>query len=124
MSFRILGLDPAPFRPLVGLSDAALAARGARRYVVDADPGFPDRIEVRDLAIGEIAILLNYEHQPADTPYRSRHAIFIGEGTTQALDQVAIVPDALRRRPISLRAFTAAGEMTDADLVDASISPL
>ena len=96
MSFRILGLDPAPFRPLVGLSDAALAARGARRYVVDADPGFPDRIEVRDLAIGETAILLNYEHQPADTPYRARHAIFIGERATQALDQVDVVPEALR----------------------------
>ena len=125
MSFRILGLDPAPFRHLVGLSDAALAAQGAKRYVVDANPGFPDRIEVRDLAIGETAILLNYEHQPADTPYRSRHAIFIGEGATQALDQVDIVPDALRRRPISLRAFTAAGEMTDAALVDGEhLAPL
>jgi hypothetical protein len=118
MSFRIQGLDPTPFRHLIGLSDAALIAHGARRYVVDADPGFPDRIEVRDLAIGETAILLNYEHQPADTPYRSRHAIFIGEASTRPLEMVDDVPDALRRRPISLRSFTATGEMLDADLSD------
>ncbi|RZL53749.1 MAG: DUF1203 domain-containing protein [Sphingomonas sp.] len=118
MSFRIQGLDPAPFRHLIGRTDAALAAQGARRCVVDAHPGFPDRIEVRDLAIGETAILLNYEHQPADTPYRSRHAIFIGETATQALDRIDMIPDALRIRPISLRAFTAAGDMTAADLAD------
>ena len=29
MIFRITGLDPAPFRPLYGLDDAALAARSA-----------------------------------------------------------------------------------------------
>jgi hypothetical protein len=28
MSFRIVGLDPAPFRHLFGLSDADLIARG------------------------------------------------------------------------------------------------
>lgn len=48
MSFRITGLDPAPFRALYGLPDDALAAAGAERYVVDATPGFHDRIEFRD----------------------------------------------------------------------------
>jgi hypothetical protein len=31
MSFRIRGLDPAPFLPLYGLDDAALAALGVAR---------------------------------------------------------------------------------------------
>lgn len=118
MSFRIQGLDPSPFRHLISLTDAALAAYGAKRYIVDTSPGFPDRIEVRDLAIGETAILLNYEHQPADTPYRSRHAIFVGEASIQALDVVDSLPEALRRRTISLRSFSATGEMIDADLVE------
>ena len=125
MAFRIQGLDPAEFQHLVGLSDADLAAQGVRRTVVDAKPGFPDRVAVRDLEIGETALLLNYEHQPADTPYRSRHAIFVGEASRQALDLVDAIPEAMRRRPISLRAFSAAGDMLDADLADgAALEPL
>jgi hypothetical protein len=125
MSFRLHGLDAAQFAHLTGLSDPELAALGARRYVVDAKPGFPDRIEVRDLEIGERAILLNYEHQPADTAYRSRHAIFIREGATCALDVIDTIPDVIRTRPISLRAFDASGEMLHADLADgAELEPL
>lgn len=67
MPFRVLELAPSQFRHLAGLSDAELARVGAKRYVVDAVPGFPDRIEIRDLEVGEHAILLNFEHQPAVT---------------------------------------------------------
>jgi hypothetical protein len=118
MSFRVLGINPDQFSHLYELSDADLAAAGAKRYVVDAKPGFPDRIGVRDMEIGEYAILLNYEHQPADTPYRSRHAIFVREGATVALDVIDAIPEAIRTRPISLRAFNEDGEMLDADLSD------
>lgn len=117
MSYRITGLDPAPFRPLYGLSDAALAAHGVQRHVADARPGFPDRIEVRDAEPGERLLLLNYVHQPADTPYRASHAIYVREGAETPFDRVDEIPDALRVRPISLRAFNAAGDMVDADLV-------
>lgn len=118
MAFRVRGLSPEPFRHLFGLDDAALAAAGAQRYVVDQAPGFPDRIEVRDLQPGETALLLNYVHQPADTPYRASHAIFVREGATDACDAVDRIPEAIRIRPISLRAFDAAGQMLDADLLD------
>lgn len=118
MTFRLIGLDPAPFRPLYGLADGALAARGVERVVANSRPGFPDRIELRDLDPGETALLLNHVHQPADTPYRASHAIFVREGAERALDMVDAIPEAMRVRPISLRAFDAAGEMVDADLVE------
>jgi hypothetical protein len=118
MAFRVRGIDPSRFQDLIGRSDAELAARGVRRCRVDCTPGFPDRVEVRDLEVGETALLLNFEHQPADTPYRARHAIFVGEGSRRALDLVDALPDAILRRPISLRAFDADGEMVDADLAD------
>lgn len=121
--YRVQGLDPSLFQHLIGLSDAELERQGARRYVVDATPGFPDRVEVRDLEVGETAILLNYEHQPSQTPYRSRHAIFIGETAIAALDLVDELPPAMRIRPISLRAFNSAGEMLDADLADGTGLP-
>ena len=54
MPFRITGLSPDPFRPLFGLSDQELAAKGVRRYVADSKPGFPDRVDMRVcLADGE-----------------------------------------------------------------------
>ena len=118
MSFRITGLSPQPFRHLFGLSDEQLALHGARRYVAGTKPGFPDRIELRDAEPGETLILVNYVHQPADTPYRASHAIFVREGAESAYDRVNEVPDVLRVRPISLRAFDADDLMADADLVD------
>lgn len=118
MSFRITGLDPAPFAHLYGLSDEALASHGASRYVADKAPGFPDRIEVRDLQPGEACLLINFAHQPADTPYRASHAIFVREGAERAYEAVDEIPEALRVRPLSLRAFDAGHMMIDADLVD------
>ena len=74
MDFRITGLSAEPFRHLFGLDDDQLAAHGARRMIADKKPGFPDRIELRDAEPGESVLLLNYTHQPADTPFRSSHA--------------------------------------------------
>ena len=118
MSFRIKGLSPTPFVPLYGLSEAELATRGVIRYPVDKNPGFPDRIEMRDASPGENVLLLNHVCQPADTPYRATHAIFVREGATRAFDEVDVVPEVLRQRVLSLRAYDAKGMMVDADVVD------
>lgn len=118
MDFRIRGLDPALFTHLFGLDDATLAAAGARRYRVDHTPGFPDRVEVRDLEPGERALLVNYTHQPADNPYRASHAVFVREGATIAYDAVNEIPAVIRIRMMSLRAFDDDHMMLDADLVD------
>jgi hypothetical protein len=120
MTFRIRGLSPEPFQPLFGLPDHALRTHGAVRHVVDAPAGFPDRVEMRDCAPGETVLLLNYVHQPADTPYRSSHAIFVREGATRAYDAVGVVPEVLRTRLLSVRAFDARHLMADADVVEGS----
>jgi hypothetical protein len=118
MDYRITGLAPDDFSHLFGLDDEALREFGARRYVVDESPGFPDRIELRDLAVGERALLLNYTHHAVATPYRSSHAIFVREGATKAYDRINTVPDVLRIRLLSLRSFDAAGMMLDADVIE------
>ena len=120
MSFRVLGLDSAPFRHLYGAADATLARAGIRRVIADATPGFPDRIELRDAVPGETLLLLNFTHQPANTPYRSSHAVFVREWAEQPYDGVDAIPEVLRIRTISLRAFDADGMMTDAELADGS----
>jgi hypothetical protein len=123
MSFRITGLAPDSFSALFGLSDEALAAHGAERHVATTKPGFPDRISLCDADIGETLLLLNFTHQPADTPYRASHAIFVREHAGRAFDAVDEIPEALRIRPISLRAFDSAHRMVEADLVDGADLP-
>src|SRR5690242_11008753 len=106
MSYAVSGLPIDEFRPLFGLSDAELAERGALRYVVDKDVGFPCRITLEDRRPGDTVLLVNYEHQPADTPYRSRHAIFVSEQATETCRAVDEIPPALAvRSAISMRAF-------------------
>jgi hypothetical protein len=69
-----------------------------KRCRVDAKPGFPDRVEMRDAEPGESMLLLNYVHQPADTPYKASHAIFVREGAERAYVGVDEAPECLRGR--------------------------
>ena len=116
MNFTVRGLSPEPFLPLYGLSEGELAEHRARRVVVDGT-GFPERIEMRDAAAGETLLLVNFEHQSADTPYRSSHAVYVREGATESWSGDH-VPDVMRQRLLSLRGFSADGSMVDADVVD------
>lgn len=118
MSFRITGLSPALFGHLFGLPDQLLARHGVRRCIADRKPGFPDRIEVRDAEPGERLLLLNYTHQPAATPYRASHAIFVREHAVERYDRIDEIPEVLRLRLISLRAFDDSDEMIDGAVLD------
>ena len=61
--------------------------------------------------------LINHEHLAVNTPYRSRHAIYVREGATQAAEFRNEIPDMLlRRKMLSLRAFDGSGMMVEADL--------
>ena len=118
MSFKITGLPVDEFRPLFGLPQAELDRRGIVRMTADAPIGFPCRVTLRDADVGQTLLLLNYEHQAADTPYRSRHAIFVNEAAQDAAVFVDEIPPCLAVRPtISLRAFDRSGMMTSAELV-------
>lgn len=116
MSFRITGLSPEPFRHLYGLSNEELARHGAVRHTVDDTPGFPDRITMTDIEPGGTALLLNYEHLPVDSPYRSRHAIFVQEGAEETSSIEGQVPEMLSCRQIALRGIDENGCIQQAEL--------
>lgn len=118
MTFQIHALPAAPFAPLFALSDAELAARNMHRSTVQSCPGTPCRVSMRDAEVGETVILLNYEHQPEDSPYRATHAIFVREGAEHTQPAPDEVPDVIRSRLISLRLFDMAHMMIDADVVE------
>jgi hypothetical protein len=116
MAFRITGLPAEQFAGLFSLSDQELVARGAVRRIADGE-GYPCRISLTDAEPGQEVILTHFEHQPANTPYRASHAIYVrkGEKTYDAMDQV---PEQLRLRLLSVRAFDGKGMMVGADAVD------
>lgn len=122
MNFKIQGLPVAPFAPLFGMDESALAARGVLRRTADEPIGFPCRVSLRDAQPGETVLLLNYEHLPVPGPYRSRHAIYVREYANEYRPGVNEIPEVLSSRLLSVRAFDASGMMVDADVVAGDVA--
>ena len=118
MSFRLSGLDPAPFASLFTLDDAALAARGMRRVVADSDSGYPCRVSLEDARAGQELILMPWEHLAGDTPYRASGPIFVRRGARQPTLLAGEVPSYVSKRQMSLRAYDAAWTMVDATVCE------
>jgi hypothetical protein len=117
MGFQVSGLKKDQFKHLYGKDDKSLAKAGARRMTVDEKPGYPCRVSLEDVEIGETVLLFNYEHLPTNSPYRSSHAIFVKEGASHAEVARNEVPESLRMRLLSVRAFDDDDMMIDADVV-------
>jgi len=117
MTFCISALAPSQFDHLLGASEKTLREAGAQRLEVDANPGFPCRISLGEAAVGETVILLNYEHLAVASPYRSRHAIFVREKAQPHVPIPGQIPESIRLRLLSVRAFDAEGMMVYADVV-------
>jgi hypothetical protein len=116
MTYRIAGLDPAPYKPLFGLSDGELAQRGIVRMTVTEKPSFPCRVSLTDREIGESVLLLNHLSHDVANPYRASHAIFVTEGVEEPAEYIDEVPPVFETRVLSLRGFDQDGMMADAIL--------
>ena len=117
MGFQISGLDYAEFAPLFGMTDEQLRQRNIVRRIADTRPGFPCRVSLQDAQPGETLLLLNYEHLAMSSPYRARHAIYVRENARRAELGANEIPEVMRTRVLSLRAYDRAGMMFDADVV-------
>jgi hypothetical protein len=124
MIFRFKGLSRAPFESLFGLNDEVLLEKGGRRVLADAKPGFPCRVTLEDAEPGESLLLVPYLHQPAHSPYRASGPIFIREKPAVTFDGED-VPQVLRTRLLSVRAYDESGMMVAADVTEGdAIEPL
>jgi hypothetical protein len=117
MTFQITALDPHRFEKLFDMPGDALADERAIRRIAIAKPGFPCRVSLVDAEVGDELILVNFEHQSGDSPYRASHAIFVRKGAEQAHPAIGEVPQALSMRELSLRAFDDGAIIVAADLV-------
>lgn len=119
-NFRIVGLPRAQFEPLFALNDGELAAKRARRMIVDAKPGFPCRIGLADAEIGETVILLPFVHHDVDSPYRASGPIFVRENAKETQLAPGEIPDVVKSRTMSVRAYDKNATMLDGTVVRGS----
>jgi hypothetical protein len=117
-SFQIVGLSPAPFEALFPLAEDELSARGIRRLRAAASSGYPCRISLEDADAGDELLLLPFEHQPANSPYRASGPIYVKVGARQRTMAVGEVPDSVRRRQISVRAYDVDDMIVNAEVCD------
>lgn len=118
MTYVIEGIDPAPYLPLYGCTEAVLAERSVIRMCADKESAFPCRVTLEDAPVGEALLLLNHESRAPGTPYHARHAIFIREAAIAPGRFVDTIPPVVAKRKVSLRAFDAQGMMIDAMLAE------
>ena len=121
MNYQLRGLEPAPFEKLFDLDDAALEGLGMRRMHSDKPVGFPCRVSLEDTPVGEEVLLLPFTHQDSRSPYRASGPIFVRRGQSAARI-VNALPSYLTLRPLSVRAYDAADEMVDAEVVDGTVA--
>lgn len=114
--FQIHPLPAETFAPLNGLPDADLAEKNVQVHI--SDGAFPCRVTLEDVAEGERVFLLNFEHQPGNSPYKSRHAIFVKEGAVEGRPAPGQIPASVASRLLSVRAFNSSDEIVDADVIE------
>lgn len=116
--FTVRGLSPEPFQALFDLSDEELEIRRAKRYVAGDKPGFPCRVSLQDAEPGDEVILTNFVHLPSESPFQSAHAIYIRRSATTAASYTDSLPEMLRSRLLSVRAFDAQDMLVGADVIE------
>ncbi|MEP6883856.1 MAG: DUF1203 domain-containing protein [Gammaproteobacteria bacterium] len=118
MTFQIVGLPIEAFTPLFALTDRELAALNIRRMLATEKPGFPCRVSLSDAEVGEELLLLAYEHQPAQSPYRASGPIFVRKAARQRSLAVDQITDYVGLRLLSVRAYDSADLIVDATVCD------
>ena len=118
MNFRTTGLSPEPFKPVFQLDADALAAIGAQRVFADDGLSFPCRVSLAHALPGEELILMSYEHQPGHSPYRAAGPVFARKSALNAFDELNTVPEPVRVRLLSVRAYDRDDMMVEAEVIE------
>ncbi len=114
--FRVSGIPADVIDEMRYLSDNELKKQRAVRRIVDTRPGFPCRATLEDAEIGESVLLLNFEHLPGPSPYRSVGPIFVRESASETYSKISEIPEVLRvsDRLLSVRAYDETDLLVDA----------
>ena len=113
-SFQIQSLDYGQFAGYFSMSDEELASLDAVRMIVTDFPGTPCRVSLQDAQVGDEVILVSFTHLEVGSPYHARGPILVRKGVPSATLSPNQVPDMLKSRMLSLRAYNSQRMMLDA----------
>jgi hypothetical protein len=116
--FQFVALPAELFTLLFSMNDADLESLGAKRMIVDAQPGFPCRVSLMDAPVSERVILTRFQHHEANSPYQSSGPIFVREIAQTAKPEVNKIPRMFNHRLLSVRAYDEAAMMQGARVVE------
>ena len=84
----------------------------------DAPRGFPCRVCLEEAKVGEEVLLFSYSPFERPVPYRSVGPVFVHARSCAPYGPRASVPELMRSRLISLRAYDSRDRMVECDVVD------
>ncbi len=113
-NYQVSGISRSELMPFAELDQKAMAEQGIRRVIADTKPGFPCRISLEDVEVGEEVIIIHYKHHQSDSPYRASGPIFFRPKARAARLKVNELPDMLLHRFLSLRVYDNKGMMIEA----------
>jgi hypothetical protein len=117
MNYIVSGISPDSFRPFFDLTDEDLTTKGIRRLIAE-DDRYPCRVSLAHATKGEELLLLSYEHQDANSPYRAKGPIFVRKVATAAAQISNQLPQPFLIRLLSVRAYDKTDAIVEAEVVD------
>lgn len=118
INFQFVALAKEMFESLTQLKDEELAKHNAQWITVDSNPGYPCRVSLADAEVGEKVLALAFFHHDVNSPYRASGPIFIREKADTAKLELNQVPEMLRHRLLSVRAYNPFKIMVGAEVVE------
>jgi hypothetical protein len=119
---KLLGMTTFTIHPLPEsvLADVRSMRPGA---AVIAEGGEPVRCCLRDAALGDELLLVNYEPPLPESPYREKGAVYVHARPCEEPPVQSVYPPDWRQRPQVLRAYDARGWIHDATTVHDGTDP-
>ena len=111
--FIIKPLNQNIFADFMQLNQDELAKHNAKWIKADSKPGYPCRVSLAEAEIGERVLALPFTHHDVDSPYRASGPIFVREKAKTAAIKPNQIPEILKHRLLSLRAYNSENIMLD-----------
>lgn len=115
--FQVSSLDALEFNHFFDLSEKELSSINAIKMIAKTNPGYPCRVSLEDAQIGEEVLLLNYEHHKVNSPYKASGPVFIRRNVKTANLKTNQIPEMLKHRLLSLRAYNSSAIMIESETV-------
>jgi hypothetical protein len=116
--FRIVALASETFEAFFRMSEQELKAAGGRRVVADEKPGYSCRVSLADAEVGEAVLLVPFTHHDVASPYRASGPVYVRMGAQTASPGVGEIPEMLRGRLLSIRAYDEGAMLVGAEVLE------